>query len=67
MLPRNSNTRKFRPCFESLEHKQLLSTGLLTLGTQPLVSVTVPVSSQVVHVGVEPCGTGTGSIIITSG
>ena len=47
IMPRNSIKRKYRPCFEALECKQLLSAGLLTHGLQALVQATAPVSSQV--------------------
>ncbi len=54
IMPRNSIKRNYRPCFESLECKQLLSGGLLTHGAQAVVQATVPVSSQVEHQGVQP-------------
>jgi len=66
IMPRNSITRKYRPCFEALESKQLLSAGLLTHGAQALVHVTAPVSSQAEHQAARPCGTGKGIVIITS-
>jgi hypothetical protein len=65
MNPRNSINRKYRPCCEALEHKQLLSTGVLTPGPQALVQIATPVSSHVQHPGVSPDGTGKGIFIIT--
>ena len=64
-MPRNSLKRKYRPCLESLECKQLLSAGLLTHAGQAIVSAPTPVSSQVQNQGILPCGTGRGIIIIT--
>jgi len=66
MNPRNGINRKFRPCFEALEQKQLLSADLLTPGAQALVQASTPVSSHVQHPGVSPDGTGKGIFIITS-
>jgi hypothetical protein len=67
MNPRNSIKRKYRPCFEALECKQLLSAGLPTHGAQALVQATAPPSSHVQLQGVSPDGTGKGIVIITSG
>ncbi|HEX3450038.1 MAG TPA: hypothetical protein VHS97_17425, partial [Isosphaeraceae bacterium] len=66
MNPRNGINRKYRPCFEALERKQLLSAGLLTHGAQALVQSTAPAPSNVQHQGVVPDGTGKGIVIITS-
>lgn len=66
MITRNTIKRIYRPRFESLENKQLLSGGLLTHGAQAVVHATVPVSSHVQHQGARPDGTGTGTVIITS-
>ena len=66
MFPRNSSKPKYRPSFEALECKQLLSGAVLTHGAQSLVQVTVPVSSQVLHQGASPDGTGKGIVIITT-
>ncbi len=67
MMPRNSIKRKYRPCFEGLECKQLLSAGLLTHGAQALVQATAPASSQAENPGrASPDGTGKGIVIITS-
>jgi hypothetical protein len=65
-MPRNTTKRDYRPRFESLETKQLLSGGLLTHGAQPVVQVTVPVSSHVETHKVLADGTGNGVVIITS-
>ena len=65
-MPRNSINRKYRPCFENLETKQLLSGGLLTHGAQALVQTTAPVSSPAEQQGVRPNGTGKSIVIITS-
>jgi hypothetical protein len=65
-MPRNTSKRKYRPCFESIESKQLLSAGLLTHGIQAVVQATAPVSSQVAHQHASPDGTGKGIVIITS-
>ena len=66
MNPRNSIKRKFRPCCEALEHKQLLSAGLLTPGAPALVQAIAPAASQVHHHDASPDGTGKGIFIITS-
>jgi hypothetical protein len=66
MFPRNSSKPKYRPSFEALECKQLLSATVLTHGAHALVQTTVPVSSQVQHLGVTPDGTGKGIVIITT-
>ena len=58
IMPRNSINRKYRPSFEGLESKQLLSAGLLGHGAQAIVQAPAPVSSQVQHQGVMPDGTG---------
>jgi hypothetical protein len=65
-MRRNSSNRKYRPCFEGLESKQLLSAGLLGHGAQAIVPAPAPVSSQAEHQGVTPDGTGKGIVIITS-
>ena len=65
MTPRNSIKRKYRPCFEALECKQLLSGGMMTHGAQALVQSTAPVASEIQHPGVSPDGTGKGIFIIT--
>jgi hypothetical protein len=66
MMPRSSTRRKYRPAFEALERKQLLSAGPPTFGLEALGQATAPVSSQVANEQVGACGTGTGTIIITS-
>jgi hypothetical protein len=66
MNPLNGINRKFRPCCEALECKQLLSAGLLTHGAQALVQAIAPAASQVHHQGASPDGTGKGIFIITS-
>jgi hypothetical protein len=67
MNPRNSIKRKYRPCFEALECKQLLSGGLLAHGAQVFAKPTTPAPSQIQHHGVIADGTGKGIFIITSG
>jgi hypothetical protein len=66
IMPRSSINRKFRPRFENLDSKQLLSGGLLGHGAQALVQAPAPVSSHVMHQGFRPDGTGKSVVIITS-
>jgi hypothetical protein len=66
MNPRNGINRKFRPYCEALEHKQLLSAGLLTHGPHALAQAIAPTASQVHHQDASPDGTGKGIFIITS-
>jgi hypothetical protein len=66
MFPRNSIERKYRPCFEAFECKQLLSGGLLTHGAQALVQATAPVTSPAELRLASPDGTGKGIVIITT-
>jgi hypothetical protein len=66
MITRNTIKRIYRPRFESLESKQLLSGGLLTHGAQAVVHATAPVSSHVEFQKALPDGTGNGVVIITS-
>jgi hypothetical protein len=66
MFPRNSSKRKYRPCFEALECKQLLSGGLFTHGAQALVQATAPVTSRKELRLASPDGTGKGIVIITT-
>jgi hypothetical protein len=65
MMPRKSTTRKYRPRLESLEPKQLLSAGPTIDGSETLVRVSSPMSSQAEHETICPCGTGKGIRIIT--
>jgi hypothetical protein len=65
-MPRRSINRKYRPRFENLESKQLLSGGLLGHGPQMIVQNPPPVSLHVVHQGIRPDGTGKTVVIITS-
>jgi hypothetical protein len=65
VMPRTSINRKYRPCFDNLEYKQLLSAGVLTHGTQALVQATVPVSAQAEVQSASPDGTGKGIVITT--
>jgi len=65
MIPRSSIQRKYRPGFEALERKQLLSAGLPTYGAAVVVQATAPASPQA-QVHVSPCGTGKSIIIVTS-
>jgi hypothetical protein len=64
-MPRNTNTRKFRPSLDQFESKQLLSGGLLTQGAQLALQAPATVSSQAQHPIASPDGTGTGGRIIT--
>ena len=57
--------RKYRPGFEALEHKQLPSAVLPTLGPQSLVQAAAPVPAQAQQETILPCGTGRGIVIIT--
>jgi hypothetical protein len=65
-MPRHSINRKYRPIFENLESKQLLSGSLLGHGPQTIVQSPPPVSSQVVQHVFRPDGTGKSVVIITS-
>jgi hypothetical protein len=65
IMPRHSINRRYRPCFDNLESKQLLSAGVLTDGAHAVVHATVPVSSHAeVHHAISD-GTGKGIVIIT--
>lgn len=66
MIPRSSIKRKYRPNFEALERKQLLSAGLPTYAAAALAQTAAPVSSQAELVHVSSCGTGKSVIIVTS-
>jgi hypothetical protein len=66
MFSRNSIERKYRPCFDALESKQLLSGGLLTPATKALVQATAPVTSPAELRLASPDGTGKGIVIITT-
>jgi hypothetical protein len=65
MNPRNSIRRKFRPGFEALERKQLLSAGQLASAVKAIAPAVAPVSSHVQPPGVIADGTGKGIFIIT--
>jgi hypothetical protein len=65
IMPRHSINRTYRPSFDNLEYKQLLSAGVLTHGTQALVQATAPVSAQAEVQHASPDGTGKGIVIIT--
>ncbi len=65
IMLRTSIDRKYRPCFDNLESKQLLSTGVLTHGAQALVQAEAPVSAQAEVQHASPDGTGKGIVIIT--
>jgi hypothetical protein len=65
-MTRHFIKRVYRPGFEALEHKQLLSAVDPTFGAMALVHATTPAPAQGEHLNVRPCGTGKGLIIITS-
>ncbi len=66
MISRNYPKRKYRPAFEAIEHKQLLSAGIATvLAVSPPRAAAV-VSPRPPQLDIQPCGTGKGIIIITS-
>jgi hypothetical protein len=65
IMPRNSINRKYRPCVDGLESKQLLSGGLVTQGAQAIVQPPDPVPSHAQHLVASPDGTGKGIVIIT--
>jgi hypothetical protein len=58
--------RKYRPGFESLEQKQLLSAVVPFHGVVAPAQATATVSIRLAHEHIRPCGTGKGIIIITS-
>ena len=64
-MTRNPSRRKYRPVFEALERKQLLSTGVSTYGAA-LVQPTARMTTRAVSVLTYRLGTGKGGIIITS-
>ncbi len=66
MIPRSSTQRKYRPGFEALERKQLLSVGLPTYGAAVVVQATAPGSSPAGLAHIIPCGTGKSIRIVTS-
>jgi hypothetical protein len=65
MFARNSPKRKYRPRFEPLEGKQLLSAALPTSAVAPPAQVVALVAPQPQH-NIQPDGTGKGIIIITT-
>jgi hypothetical protein len=65
IMPRTTTNRKFRPCVDQFESKQLLSGGLVTQGAQVVVQAPATVSTQAQHPIASPDGTGTGGRIIT--
>jgi hypothetical protein len=65
IMPRNSSSRNYRPCFENFESKQLLSAGVLSHGAQVLVQASAPVSAQAEVQVASPDGTGKGIVITT--
>ncbi len=66
IMSRRSEKREYRPGFEGLERKQLMSAGLPTYAAAVLVQATAPVSSQAVQMPVSLCGTGKSIRIVTS-
>jgi hypothetical protein len=65
-MTRDSRKRQYRPGFEGLERKQLLSAGVPTYGEVAHVQVTALSWVQPAQEQVRTCGTGKGIIIITS-
>jgi hypothetical protein len=66
MIARSSAKRKYRPRFESLERKQLLSAGIPAGGVVPVAPVAALVALRPQTGDIRLCGTGKGIIIITS-
>jgi len=64
-MTRSFIKRKYRPGFEALEHKQLLSAAIPTFGTEANVHAPAQVSVQAQHETIRPDGTGKGIVIIT--
>ncbi len=65
-MSRNSEKRKYRPGFEALERKQLLSAAIPAGVLAPVVQPTAPVVSHPGPGVIRVCGTGKGIVIITS-
>jgi hypothetical protein len=65
-MTRDSRKRQYRPGFEGLEHKQLLSAVVPAHGAVAHVQLTAPALIQPAQEHIRPCGTGKGIIIITS-
>jgi hypothetical protein len=58
--------RRYRPAFEALERKQLLSVGTPACVLAPPVPAMALVKSQSTQAVIYPCGTGKSVVIITS-
>jgi hypothetical protein len=67
IMTRMSRKRKYNPGVESLERRRLLSGGLQAHAVMALVQATPVMLSSPQITGIHPCGTGTGTIIITEG
>ena len=63
---RNFTKRKYRPGFESLERKQLMSAGIPSCAVVPVPPVVALVPTHLQNGIIRPCGTGKGIRIITS-
>jgi hypothetical protein len=66
IMTRQSMKRKYRPAFDSLERKQLLSAAVPAYVAVAHVQVTAPAWVQPAQERFRTCGTGKGIIIITS-
>jgi hypothetical protein len=66
MFARTTRKLKFQPSLESLEQRELTSGGLLSTGIVPHSPEIVIRSVQAPPDDIRPCGTGKGTIIITS-
>jgi hypothetical protein len=66
IMTRKTTRRKYSPQFEALERKQLLSAGLATGAVVSPPPMAAAQSNQLPQWDIRPCGTGKGTIIITS-
>jgi hypothetical protein len=65
MMTRDSSKRKYRPCIEGLERKDLCSNGLLAVAPSAFVFQNSPETPSPPALQFATCGTGKGTIIIT--